>query len=256
MGLALAVTAPIPSVVTGATAYLPMRSNPGMARCAVSRKRIPSAFVSAKRGIAVSGLRELQKEQRRRAITRAAMDLFTRQGYQQTTIEQIARTANVSAPTVFNYFGTKQEIILEALKSADQGALLQIRQQVAGMTEPVEILCTMERIITEFVMGALPASLWVELLPLVITGTGEGLPAGYKVLNDALVKELWQVFEQLRGAGLMRGDADVEMAVSLINDYSHLLLLRLCQASEPDWEAHSRLIRRLMSMIFNGLKES
>lgn len=203
----------------------------------------------------MSGLRELQKEQRRRVITQVAMDLFTRQGYQQTTIEQIARTANVSAPTVFNYFGTKQEIILEALKSADQRALRQIKQQVAGMTDPVEVLCTMEKIITEFVMGALPASLWVELLPIIITGTGEGFPEGYKVLNDALVKELWLVFEQLRATGMMRADADVEMAVSLINDYSHLLLLRLCQGGEPDWHAHSLLIRRLMSMIFNGLRE-
>ncbi|MBJ9974189.1 TetR/AcrR family transcriptional regulator [Pseudomonas sp. S75] len=204
----------------------------------------------------MSGLREYQKEQRRAAITQAAMALFTSQGYQQTTIEQIARTACVSAPTVFNYFGTKQEIILEALKSADQHALSSVKRTIAQMTDPVEILCAVEKIITEFVMGALPAPLWAELLPLIITGSGEGLPNAYKVLNDALVKELWQVFDQLRASGLMRHDADVEMAVSLINDYSHLLLLRLCQTEEPDWQGHSQMIRRLMSMIFNGLKQT
>ena len=55
----------------------------------------------------MSGLRERQKAMRRKAIGEAVVALFERQGFDNTTIEQIAREAGVSAPTVFKYFGSK-----------------------------------------------------------------------------------------------------------------------------------------------------
>ena len=41
----------------------------------------------------MSGLRERQKAERRQAISKAAIELFERQGFQNTTIEQIANQA-------------------------------------------------------------------------------------------------------------------------------------------------------------------
>ena len=64
----------------------------------------------------MSGLRERQKAMRRKAIGEAGVALFERQGFDNTTIEQIAREAGVSAPTVFKYFSSKQEILLEMLQ--------------------------------------------------------------------------------------------------------------------------------------------
>ena len=60
----------------------------------------------------MSGLRERQKEQRREVIAQAALELFISNGFGATTLEQIANQAGVSAPTVVNYFGGKQEILL------------------------------------------------------------------------------------------------------------------------------------------------
>ncbi|MFJ5214032.1 TetR family transcriptional regulator [Streptomyces sp. NPDC088354] len=58
------------------------------------------------------GLRERKKIQTRRAIRRAAYRLFEAQGYDGTTVEQIADAAEVSASTVFRYFPTKEDIVL------------------------------------------------------------------------------------------------------------------------------------------------
>jgi DNA-binding transcriptional regulator YbjK len=52
----------------------------------------------------MSGLRERQKEQRRQVIAEAALELFKRNGFAATTLDQIAVQAGVSAPTVVNYF--------------------------------------------------------------------------------------------------------------------------------------------------------
>ncbi|MFH8471516.1 TetR/AcrR family transcriptional regulator [Streptomyces sp. NPDC018000] len=58
------------------------------------------------------GLRERKKLRTRIAIRRATYRLISEQGYDATTIEQIAEAAEVSPSTVFRYFATKEDIVL------------------------------------------------------------------------------------------------------------------------------------------------
>jgi AcrR family transcriptional regulator len=58
------------------------------------------------------GLRERKKIKTRTAIRDATYALIQEQGYDATTIEQIAERAEVSPSTVFRYFPTKEDIVL------------------------------------------------------------------------------------------------------------------------------------------------
>lgn len=58
------------------------------------------------------GLRERKKLKTRTAIRRSTYRLIAEQGYDATTIEQIAEAAEVSPSTVFRYFATKEDIVL------------------------------------------------------------------------------------------------------------------------------------------------
>ncbi|MER6162901.1 TetR family transcriptional regulator [Streptomyces sp. NPDC001868] len=58
------------------------------------------------------GLRERKKIKTREAIRTATYALVREQGYDATTIEQIADRAEVSPSTVFRYFPTKEDIVL------------------------------------------------------------------------------------------------------------------------------------------------
>ncbi|WP_167348322.1 TetR/AcrR family transcriptional regulator [Streptomyces bicolor] len=58
------------------------------------------------------GLRERKKIKTRMAIREATYTLIKEQGYDATTIEQIAERAEVSPSTVFRYFPTKEDIVL------------------------------------------------------------------------------------------------------------------------------------------------
>lgn len=58
------------------------------------------------------GLRERKKRKTRESIQREAMRLFQLQGYEETTIEQIAAAVEVSPSTFFNYFPTKEDVVL------------------------------------------------------------------------------------------------------------------------------------------------
>jgi AcrR family transcriptional regulator len=58
------------------------------------------------------GLRERKKQKTRESIQRTALRLFEKQGYEETTVEQIAAAAEISPSTFFNYFPTKEDVVL------------------------------------------------------------------------------------------------------------------------------------------------
>ena len=62
---------------------------------------------------APGGLRERKKAQTRAAIQRHALRLFHESGYSATTMEQIAAAADVSPSTLYRYFPTKEDLILQ-----------------------------------------------------------------------------------------------------------------------------------------------
>ncbi|WP_329116635.1 acyl-CoA-like ligand-binding transcription factor [Streptomyces sp. NBC_01465] len=84
-------------------------------------------------------LRERKKLKTLRTIRREAFRLFAEQGYEATTVDQIADAAEVSPSTFFRYFPTKEDVVLdddynpamaEALRArpADEPVIESIRQ--------------------------------------------------------------------------------------------------------------------------------
>jgi AcrR family transcriptional regulator len=59
------------------------------------------------------GLRERKKQKTRWAIQEHALRLIAEQGYDATTVDQIAAAAEISPSTFFRYFPTKEDLIIE-----------------------------------------------------------------------------------------------------------------------------------------------
>jgi len=61
-----------------------------------------------------TGLRERNKQDKRRRIHRAALELFRERGYQATTTRAIAERAKVATGTLFLYAKSKEDVLLQA----------------------------------------------------------------------------------------------------------------------------------------------
>ena len=85
------------------------------------------------------GLRERKKQRTRQTIVDEATRLFVAQGYQQTTLAQIAEAADVSTSTFFNYFATKVDIVFCLLDAAIESAQARIigRREDEPATEAI-----------------------------------------------------------------------------------------------------------------------
>jgi AcrR family transcriptional regulator len=60
---------------------------------------------------ALPGLRERKKQDKRQRIRAAARELFARQGYDDTTLRQIAQRAHVALGTLFSYAEDKRDLV-------------------------------------------------------------------------------------------------------------------------------------------------
>jgi AcrR family transcriptional regulator len=86
-------------------------------------------FVADARGEPSLGLRERKKQRTRAMLIDAAVELCERQGFERTTVDQIAAIADVSPRTFSRYFATKDAIALALIDDAIELAAIELAQQ-------------------------------------------------------------------------------------------------------------------------------
>ena len=84
---------------------------------------------------AETGLRERKKQQTRQLLADTARRLFAERGFENVSVSEIARVADVSEATVFNYFPTKEDLVYSGLELFESALLAAVRDRPAG--EPV-----------------------------------------------------------------------------------------------------------------------
>jgi len=93
--------------------------------------RINSSFSAA-----TTGRRQRRSSQIRERLFRAALDLFAENGFADTTVEDITNAADVGKGTFFNYFPSKDHILL-AFAEMQLGKLESIIESARNTAEPV-----------------------------------------------------------------------------------------------------------------------
>jgi AcrR family transcriptional regulator len=84
--------------------------------------------------MAEAGLRERKKARTRRVIADAAARLFAERGYEQVAVSDVAREAEVSEQTVYNYFETKEQLVTDLDQEFQDQVSALIRTRAPGTT--------------------------------------------------------------------------------------------------------------------------
>jgi AcrR family transcriptional regulator len=78
------------------------------------------------------GLRERKKQRTRELIAATARRLFIERGFEAVPVAEIARAAEISEATVFNYFPTKEDLLYSRLEAFEEELLSAVRERQAG----------------------------------------------------------------------------------------------------------------------------
>ncbi|MFJ6723810.1 MULTISPECIES: TetR family transcriptional regulator [unclassified Streptomyces] len=86
-----------------------------------------------------TGLRERKKQRTREELLRAAVHLFTSQGYERTTVDEIAAAVDVSQRTFFRYYAGKEDVAL-ALEGVTVARFVEAVRARPAAEPPLEAL--------------------------------------------------------------------------------------------------------------------
>jgi AcrR family transcriptional regulator len=84
-------------------------------------------------------LRERKRDRTRKALIDAAVDLFERNGYDGTTVADIAEAADIGTRTFFSYFASKEELLFPDSDARVAAAVTAIAHREPG-DRPVDLL--------------------------------------------------------------------------------------------------------------------
>ena len=93
------------------------------------------------------GLREIKMGRTRRQIADHAFALFMTQGFESTTIEQIASAAEVGTRTLYRYYPTKESLIVDFVESGLGSAVEQLRKQPDDTPLPQALYTMIEAVL-------------------------------------------------------------------------------------------------------------
>src|ERR1700677_375001 len=89
--------------------------------------------------MATQGLRELKKARTHQLIADVAARLFAERGYERVTVTDVAREAEVTEQTVYNYFPTKEQLVTDRDQQIQDRLCDLIRSRPPGVTPAAAI---------------------------------------------------------------------------------------------------------------------
>ncbi|MCM2294125.1 TetR/AcrR family transcriptional regulator [Allorhizobium sp. BGMRC 0089] len=144
------------------------------------------------------GLRSRKKAKRRDEIISAAKELFARQGIDATTMADIAAACGISAPTVFNYFGSKDGVLIALISEGTTEARENDRPLHWTENTPLEtLIINLFSLISRRTLEIAGKRVWRYAESAAIRHPQTELAAQYASVSKALIDEVSEFFAEL-----------------------------------------------------------
>ncbi|WP_273851198.1 TetR/AcrR family transcriptional regulator [Guptibacillus spartinae] len=182
----------------------------------------------------MSGLREQKKQATRKTIMDVAKELFIEKGYEATSTELIARWAGIGSGTLFNYFPSKAELLVEVMRAEFSGGMREKKyigleiQETAEATVRTYLKKRLEgfsllekKLFRELIVASLNA---YQNKPEFLTSLME--------LDFMFIEEMEELLKKIRNVGMLPENFEVEIAAELI--YSSVMFETLLYLYQED----------------------
>lgn len=196
------------------------------------------------------GLREIKKERARTAILKAARDMFFSDGFDGTTIEEIAAAAEVAVGTVYNYFDSKSALIL-AITAEDTSKVLDEDFRLPESCTGFEgIKMYLDTFMENF--SAYPRRLLRELMREAWyhdSTISKGFIRQDMTLLDGLAGMLRELSEKQK----LKPGTDIEHAALVIYGIVTTAIMRFAADEERTSDQMLDSVERMLEVLFSGL---
>ncbi len=198
------------------------------------------------------GLRERKRRDTRKAILDSAEILFPLRGYRNTTMEAIAERADIAVGTIYNYFHSKAEVMVELNSRETERVISELRTlDIEG--------CSVEDILWEIVSRILavfdkyPRKLMRDLLSATIENSHSTLTSGLARQDEKFLGYLAGILEKLKSKGRLKKETDPESVAFGIYSLVFGGMMRYSIDDEVTLEDSMALIAGIIGQFCRGI---
>lgn len=191
-----------------------------------------------------SGLRDRKKARRREDIVAAAGRLFARQGIDATTMADIAAACEISTPTVFNYFGSKDGVLIAIIEDGTRRA----RESERAVSRPDgqaldKVVSDLFARIATRTLAIADKRVWRYAEAAVIRNPDTELSRTYRTVGAALVVAITDVLAEYDLRLRQGGPARPAQIAAMLHDLWMPCFIRLITEDEMTLSAHDDDVR-------------
>lgn len=201
------------------------------------------------------GLRERQRTARRQGILFAAGDLFEINGFESTSLEDVALKAELSIPTIYSFFKSKQDLLLGLIEEDRHLSVPKLEELLEALPEipnPVEVFVEFGRIMFMHGYDYRHKKVWREIMA-----------ASFRVSEDQnRYREMQQVNGQYISAaidllcrrGSLNADLNRDSALRLLqNNLSRVFQLYILN-EEMSVEEMMEMLQQDLTTLMQGMR--
>jgi AcrR family transcriptional regulator len=197
-----------------------------------------------------SSRREVKKEATRQKIIEAGIRIFSDRGIAAATVDEIAEAADVGKGTIYNYFETKEDIVVAFMVEIEK----KIQREAMRLCRSSRPL---QQVLTDFALYHLrskePYYSFVRVFLAQIYGGGEAFFPKIVELQTVIDPPLEALFGRLRDRGLIRDDIPLENLI-LVFKTLQVGLTSVWVVEGPPWKQSRQHARQQMQIFCEGIE--
>ena len=189
---------------------------------------------------------ERRKEQKKESIRRAAIELFQNHGFKKVSISDIAERADVSQVTIYNHFGSKEELIRDVLQWYSMMLLARYKSIMESdrpyLEKLEEIVFDKSEVVSQF-QGELIQT-WMQNDPNM-----------QEFMNNLYANHVMPIARNFFNEGLQQGHIDRKFSLETIMVYFEIIRQGIFNTPEISERAQSNpgLMKELIRLVTYGL---